>query len=296
MERAVWTASERLRSLAMLTLEEGLEVAREVAHAFTPFLKALDARGQWHHFALESGDTERALELADHIINDPRRGVEAYAIALDCELEAGGERTGGVRIEAGERGEGRGLVLVQRYVRHAGARLLETVGWPELWDEPPASRFSTVPASFARRGFSEEEWRALHEALPRAFLYVATVDGPVRPEEREAFRRALEKHLEACSPLVRLLCADALRQLDAPGAPAVSQRVDLASLRPLCERVARGLGLGEALRFQHCLLSVGRRVARASNGVPGRLGFTRPQEQRALEALAGALGLAGRGG
>lgn len=296
MQRAIWTSSESLRGLAVLALDEGLAVAREVAHAFTPFLKALDARGRWHHFDLEEGDTERALELADHIINDPTRRVEAYAIALDCELEAGGRRTGGVRIEAGERGKQRGLVLVQRYVRHAGARLLETVGWPELWDEPAASRFTPVPTSLARRGFSEAEWGALRDAPRRAFLSVATVDGPVRPEEREAFRRALERHLEDCSPLVRLLCAEALRQLEAPGSEPVPEPVALEALGPLCERVARGLGLGEALRFQRCLLAVGRRVARASSGARGLLGLTRPEERRALEALTRVLGSPGREG
>ncbi|HEX8435098.1 hypothetical protein, partial [Archangium sp.] len=181
MHQAHWPASDRLRELAFLALEEGLEVAGTGAHAFTPFLKARDAGGRWLHFGLGAEDTEGALALADDLINDPRRGVEAYAIALDCELEVGGQRTDGVRVEAGERGRGGGLVLVQRYVRRAGASLLERLGPPELWDALATSRFTPVPVAYARCGFSEAEWRAFHDAPRRAFLCVATADGPVRP-------------------------------------------------------------------------------------------------------------------
>jgi hypothetical protein len=298
MHQALWPASDRLRDLAFHALEEGLEVARTVAHAFTPFLRALDAGGRWLHFGLGAEDTEGALALADDIINDPRRGVEAYAIALDCELEVGGERTEGVRVEAGERGGGGGLVLVQRYVRRAGASLLERLGRPELWDAPATTRFTPVPAAFSRCGFSEAEWRAFHEAPRRAFLCVATADGPVRPRAREAFRRVLSRHLDSRSPLVGRVCGEALR-LDAlhgePGRECPAEAPpDLAPLGPLCARVAHRLGLGEAQRFQRCLLDVGWRVARASSGVRGLLGGVRREERRALEGLAAALGLPGR--
>lgn len=294
MHQALWPASDRLRELAFLALEDGLEVARTVAHAFTPFLKALDAGGRWLHFGLGHEDSEGALALADHIINDPRRGVEAYAIALDCELEVGGERTDGVRVEAGERGWGGGLVLVQRYVRRAGASPLERLGRPELWDAPATSRFTPVPAAFSRCGFSEAEWRAFYEAPRRAFLGVATARGPVRPRAHEAFRRVLSRHLDSRSPLVGRVCGEALRQ---DGLPAGAGREgpteappDLAPLGPLCERVASRLGLGEARRFQRCLLDVGWRVARASSGVRGLLGGVRPEERHALGVLAAALG------
>jgi hypothetical protein len=290
MNQALLPASDRLRSLALLALEDGLEVARTVAHAFTPFLKALDSRGRWMHFGLGDVDTERALSRADSIINDPGREVEAYAITLDCELEVGGERTDGVRVEAGERGQGGGLVLVQRYVKRAEAQRLERLGRPEVWDEPTSSRFSPVPAAFARCGFSEEEWRALYEAPQRAFLSVATAGGPVRPQAREAFRRSLRAELDSRSPLVRRVCGEALREFEASEAP-LGAPLALAPLGPLCERVSHRLGLGESQRLQRCLLEVGWRVARASSGVRGWWGGVRSPERGAVKRLARALGL-----
>ncbi len=299
MHQALLPASDRLRDLAFHALEDGLEVARTVALAFTPVLKVLDAGGRWLHFGLGAEDTEGALALADDIINDPRRGVEAYAIALDCELEVGGRRTDGVRVEAGERGQGGGLVLVQRYVRRAGVSLLERLGRPEVWDSPATTRFTPVPAAFSRCGFSEEEWRVFHDAPRRAFLCVATASGPVRPRAREAFRRELSRHLDSRSPLVGRVCGEALRLDGLHGVAGregpVEAPPDVAPLGSLCARVAHRLGLGEAHRLQRCLLDVGWRVAQANSGVRGLLGGVRREERRALGVLAAALGPPGGG-
>ncbi len=284
MDEAVFPASERLRVLALNALEEGLE-------GVAPFLEALDARGKRLRFGLGEEDTERALARAEHIINDPEREVEAYAIALDCALEIGGERTEGVRVEAGERGRDGGLVLVQRYVRRAGPRALERLGQPEVWDEQASTRFSPVPLAFLRCGFSEAEWRALYEAPHRAFLCVARAGGEVRPGARRAFQRALLADVDSRSPLVRQVCGEALRQHERNEARAWEEPLALESLGGLCARVSGRLGLGESLRLRGCLMEVGWRVAKASSGVRGWLGGVRPRERQALERLAVALGL-----
>jgi hypothetical protein len=284
MDEAVFPASERLRALALHALEEGLE-------GVAPFLKAMDARGRWLHFGLGEEDPERALTRAEHIINDPEREVEAYAITLDCALEVGGERTEGVRVEAGERGRDGGLVLLQRYVRRAGREPLERLGQPEVWDEQASTRFSPVPVAFLRCGFSQEEWRALYEAPHRAFLCVASAGGEVRPGAREAFERALLEDVDSLSPLVRQVCGEALRQRERNEARAWEEPLALEPLGGLCARVSRRLGLGESRRLKGCLMGVGWRVARASSGVRGWLGGVRPRERQALETLAVALGL-----
>ncbi|QRN97527.1 hypothetical protein JRI60_00070 [Archangium violaceum] len=152
----------------------------------------------------------------------------------------------------------------------------------------------TVARAFARCGFSEDEWLVLDGAPLRVFLYVALVDGPVHPAEREACRRVLGEGLLSRSPLVERVCREALCRLDAPGWDFLSERPDLEPLRPVCERVARRLGLGEAWRLRHLLLDVGRRVARASSGLLGRVGGVRREERRALGCLSEALGLPAR--
>ncbi|MFL5354219.1 hypothetical protein [Archangium sp.] len=147
-----------------------------------------------------------------------------------------------------------------------------------------------VAHAFSRCGFSGEEWRLLHDAPLRAFLWVATVDGPVRPREREACRRVLWAGQYSVSPLVGRVYGEALGQLEHLGPERLGEPPDLEPLRPLCARVAERLGLGEALRFQRCLWEVGWRVARASNGLLGLLGRVRAREHQALAGLAGALG------
>jgi hypothetical protein len=149
----------------------------------------------------------------------------------------------------------------------------------------------TVAHAFGRCGFSEAEWRVLEDAPLRAFLWVATVDGPVHPREREACRKVLAASLYARSPLVGHLCEGALRQLDGLGPERLGEPPDLEPLRPLGARVAARLGLGEAARFHGCLLEVGSRVARASHGVWGVLGRVRAPERLALETLAETLGV-----
>ncbi|WP_257457832.1 hypothetical protein [Archangium lipolyticum] len=157
-------------------------------------------------------------------------------------------------------------------------------------DERGREAARAMARAFARCGFSEDEWLVLEGAPLRAFLYVALADGPVHPAEREACRRVLGEGLLSRSPLVGHICGEALRRLDAPGWDFISGRPDLEPLRPVCERVARRLGLGEASRFQHLLLDVGRRVARASSGLLGLMGAVRREERRALEGLSEALG------
>lgn len=152
-----------------------------------------------------------------------------------------------------------------------------------------------VAHGFSRCGFSEEEWRVLEEAPLRAFLWVATVDGPVRPREREACRGVLEAHLYSRSPLVGRICGESLRRLDALGPERLGEVPDLEPLRALGPRVAERLGLGEAARVHGCLLEVGWRVARASHGLLGVLGRVRAEERLALETLAEALGPPGAG-
>lgn len=153
-----------------------------------------------------------------------------------------------------------------------------------------------VAHAFSRCGFTQEEWLLLRDAPLRAFLWVATADGPVRAREREACREVLGARLYSRSPLVGRLCGESLRQLDALGPERLREVPDLEPLRPLGARVARRLGLGEAARFHGCLLEVGWRVARAANGLWGVLGRVRAQERLALETLAEALGQPGARG
>lgn len=150
--------------------------------------------------------------------------------------------------------------------------------------------------AFARCGFSGDEWRLLHDAPLRAFLWVATVDGPVRPREREACRRVLWAGQYSLSPLVGRVYGEALGQLERLGPERLGQPPDLEPLRPLGARVAERLGLGEAVRFQRCLWEVGWRVARASNGLLGLLGRVRACERQALAGLAETLGFSVRRG
>ncbi|HYO59307.1 hypothetical protein [Archangium sp.] len=154
----------------------------------------------------------------------------------------------------------------------------------------------TVEHAFTRCGFSGDEWLALQDSPLRAFLWVATADGPVRPREREACRRVLDEGLSSPSPLVGYICGESLRQLDVLGPERLSESPDLELLHPLVARVAERLGLGEASRFQRYLLDVGWRVARASNGLLGLVGQVRGEERLALEALAETLGLQDLGG
>ncbi|PTL76583.1 hypothetical protein [Vitiosangium sp. GDMCC 1.1324] len=153
-----------------------------------------------------------------------------------------------------------------------------------------------VEHAFSRCGFSADEWRVLHDAPLRAFLWVATADGPVRPREREACRRVLLLGQFSPSPLVGLIYGEALGQLDVLSPERLREAPDLEPLRPLCERVAERLGLGEAARFRRCLLDVGWRVARASNGLLGRLGRVREAERTALEAFTEVLEFPGLDG
>jgi hypothetical protein len=153
-----------------------------------------------------------------------------------------------------------------------------------------------VAHAFGRCGFSAEEWLLLEDAPLRAFLWVATADGPVRPREREACREVLGARLYSRSPLVGRICGGSLRQLDVLGPERLGEVPDLEPLRPLGPRVAERLGLGEAARFHGCLLEVGWRVARASNGLLGVLGRVRAEERLALETLAETLGQPGASG
>ncbi|HYO65219.1 MAG TPA: hypothetical protein VEU33_03985 [Archangium sp.] len=148
-----------------------------------------------------------------------------------------------------------------------------------------------VERAFSRCGFSAEEWEVLRDAPLRAFVWVATADGPVVPGHLVACQRVLEAGLASRSPLVGRICGESLRQLSAWGPEWLWEAPDLEPLRPLVARVAERLGLGEAARFHGCLLEVGRRVARASNGWAGLwLGRVRGEERLALETLAEALG------
>jgi hypothetical protein len=153
-----------------------------------------------------------------------------------------------------------------------------------------------VEDAFSRCGFTGEEWRLLHDAPLRGFLWVATVDGPVRPREREACWRVLWEGQYSVSPLVGRIYGEALRGLESLGPERLGEPPDLEPLRPLCERVAERLGLGEATRFQRCVLDVGWRVARASTGWLGLLGWVRRREHQALAGLAEALGWGRPGG
>lgn len=153
-----------------------------------------------------------------------------------------------------------------------------------------------VADAFSRCGFSEDEWQLLHDSPLRAFLWVATVDGPVSAREREACRRVLGVGQFSLSPLVGRLQGEALRKLDALGPERLREPPDLEALRPLCQRVAERLGLGEAGRFRRSLLEVGWRVARASSGFWGRVGGVRREERLALTVLAETLELPGVGG
>jgi hypothetical protein len=166
---------------------------------------------------------------------------------------------------------------------------------PLTWEEE-GEEARTVEHAFTRCGFSGDEWLALQEAPLRAFLWVATADGPVCPREREACRRVLREGLCSPSPLVGRICGESLRQLDRLGPERLGESPDLDLLLPLGARVAERLGLGEASRFQRCLLDVGWRVARASSGLLGRVGRVRGEERLALAALAETLGLPGAGG
>ncbi|QRK11221.1 hypothetical protein JQX13_14775 [Archangium violaceum] len=157
-----------------------------------------------------------------------------------------------------------------------------------LDEEREASQ--AVARAFSRCGFSADEWRALHDSPLRAFLWVATADGPVRPREREACRRVLGAGRFSLSPLVGRICGEALLQLDVLGPERLGEAPDLDVLRPLCQRVADRLGLGEAARLQQFLLDVGWRVARASNGLLGVVGCVRREERQALASLEEALG------
>ncbi|WNG52082.1 hypothetical protein F0U60_54235 [Archangium minus] len=163
-----------------------------------------------------------------------------------------------------------------------------------LDEERETSR--AVARAFSRCGFSAEEWRTLHDAPLRAFLWVATADGSVRPREREACRRVLGAGRFSLSPLVGRISSEALRQLDMLGPERLGEAPDLEPLRPLCLRVADRLGLGEAARLQHFLLDVGWRVARASNGLLGLVGCVRREERQALLSLEEALGPQDGGG
>ncbi|WP_375769254.1 hypothetical protein NR798_47565 [Archangium gephyra] len=145
--------------------------------------------------------------------------------------------------------------------------------------------------AFRRYGFSDEDWSVLQDAPLRAFLWVATADGPADPRERRACQRVLEAGLYSRSPLLGRICGESLRQLEAWGPERLGEVPDLEPLRPLVARVAERLGLGEAARLHGCLLEVGLRVARASNGWRGRLlGRVRGEERLALETLAETLG------
>lgn len=151
-----------------------------------------------------------------------------------------------------------------------------------------------VADAFGRCGFSGDEWRLLHDAPLRAFLWVATVDGPVRPREREACRRVLWAGQYSRSPLMGRVYGEALGQLERLGPERLGEPPDLEPLRPLCARVAERLGLGESMRLQRGLWEVGWRVARASNGLLGVLGVVRACEHQALAGLAEALGYSRR--
>jgi hypothetical protein len=163
--------------------------------------------------------------------------------------------------------------------------------WAFLVRQEACEGTRRVEHAFSRCGFSGEEWGVLEEAPLRAFLWVATADGPAGARERKACRRVLEAGLYARSPLVGRICGESLRQLDAWGPERLGEVPDLEPLRPLVARVAERLGLGEAARFHGCLLEVGLRVARASNGLAGLLlGRVRGEERLALETLAETLG------
>ncbi|MCY1083486.1 hypothetical protein [Archangium lansingense] len=162
--------------------------------------------------------------------------------------------------------------------------------------EAASEEAQAVVHAFHRCGFTQEEWRLLEDAPLRAFLWVATVDGPVREREREACRAVLGAGRFSRSPLVGRICGESLRQLDALGLERLSEAPDLEPLRPLGSRVAERLGLGEAARFHGCLLEVGWRVARASNGWLGRVGRVRAEKRLALETLTETLGHSSPGG
>lgn len=163
--------------------------------------------------------------------------------------------------------------------------------WAFLARQEEGETVRAVDRAFHRCGFSEEEWEALKDAPLRAFAWVATADGPVVPGQLVACRRVLEAGLYSRSPLVGRICGESLRQLGGWGPEWLWEAPDLEPLRPLVARVAQRLGLGEAARFHECLLEVGTRVARASNGLAGRvLGRLRGEERLALESLVETLG------
>ncbi|AKI98776.1 hypothetical protein ATI61_106165 [Archangium gephyra] len=163
--------------------------------------------------------------------------------------------------------------------------------WAFLAGQEACGTARTVERAFGRCGFSDEEWGVLQEAPLRAFVWVATADGPVGPRQLLACRSVLEAGVYSRSPLVGRICGESLRQLGAWGPEWLWEVPDLEPLRPLVARVAERLGLGEAARFHGCLLEVGRRVARASNGWAGRvLGRVRGEERLALETLVETLG------
>lgn len=145
--------------------------------------------------------------------------------------------------------------------------------------------------AFGGCGFSDEEWRVLQDAPLRAFLWVATADGPVGPRQLAACRRVLEAGLYSRSPLVGRICGESLRQLCGRGPEWLWEAGDVEPLRPLVARVGERLGLGEAARFHACLLEMGQRGARASNGWAGLLlGRVRGEERLALDTLVETLG------
>jgi hypothetical protein len=131
-----------------------------------------------------------------------------------------------------------------------------------------------------------QEWRFVRNAPVVGFLIVASADGMVYPRERQALVRALEQGRRSSCELFRAVCRELYRQRDELMALFVSDTFEREQLSEAYRLIVEKLGQEEAERFKACLLTLGRKVARASGSLGASWGWLRGVERNALAKLA----------
>jgi hypothetical protein len=133
-----------------------------------------------------------------------------------------------------------------------------------------------------------QEWRFVRNAPVVGFLLVASADGTVYPREQQALVNALEQGKRSSCELFRTVCRELYRQRDELMALFVSDTFEHEQLSEAYRLIVEKLGQDEAERFKACLLTLSRKVARASGSLGASWGWLGRAERAALAKVASA--------
>ncbi len=122
--------------LFFFALDHGIRSIEDGGGPLISFAVVVDTKGHrnLHRFVTEQ--LEDGVKSARKYVADHEDELQMYAIAWDGFVTVEGKRTDAILVEAGDRGETKGVLFCQRYVPGNGSTKLERIGNPGLIGRP----------------------------------------------------------------------------------------------------------------------------------------------------------------